>query len=185
MRSQLLIVGIITLITTSVHASIIQNQPRNGVIAFDTPLGVSTDLSKRQVGEHDYIFPVSNFPRITLPIGSNKDEVSLNVDTGSWLTHVPDVATNCTKCLLPDGKLGLYDANKSTTAVKTGQTVKSKFGTNSYYYGEGVIDDIWFEPNFKIPGTLFNDVQDIGSGFKTGLLGLAKPPKGAENENIV
>ncbi|KAI5965325.1 uncharacterized protein KGF55_001546 [Candida pseudojiufengensis] len=186
MRSpQLLIVGITTLITTSVHASIIQNQPRNGVIAFDTPLDVSTDLSKRQVGEHDYIFPVSNFPKLTIPIGSNKDVVQLSIDTGSWLTQVPDVASNCTECLLPNGKLGLYDANKSTTAVKTGQTLKSDFAPTHYYHGKGVVDDIWFAPNFKIPGTLFNDVQEISPLWHEGILGLSKPPKGSENQNIV
>ncbi|KAI5965324.1 uncharacterized protein KGF55_001545 [Candida pseudojiufengensis] len=186
MISHLYIVGVSALVATAVQASIIQNKPRDGVIALDMQFDSnSQDLIKRQVGEHDYSFPGTSLPKLVLPVGSNKDEVQLFVDTGSWLTQVPDVATNCAKCLLPDGKLGLYDANKSTTAVKTGQSLKSTFGSTAYFYGEGVIDDIWFDPDFKIPGTLFNDVHDIGSSWPYGILGLAKPPKGSENENIV
>ncbi|KAI5965320.1 uncharacterized protein KGF55_001541 [Candida pseudojiufengensis] len=186
MLSQLFSVGVSALLATSIQAGIIQNKPRDGVIALDMQMDYSqSDLSKRQVGEHDYFIKGNNWPKVILPIGSNKDEVLLTVDTGSWLTQVPDVSTDCTECLLPNGKLGLYDANKSTTAVKTGQTLKSTFSSTAYYYGQGVIDDIWFDPNFKIPGTLFNDVHDIGSSWPYGILGLSKPPKGSENENIV
>ncbi|KAI5950183.1 SAP98 [Candida jiufengensis] len=186
MFSQLLFVCVGALVATVVQASILQNEPRDGVIALDMQFDtVSTDLIKRQVGEHGYTFSIGSLPKITLPIGSNKDEVSLFVDTGSWLTQVPDVASKCDRCLLPNGKVGLYDVKKSTTAKKTGRILKSSFGTNAYFNGEGVIDDIWYGLNFKIPGTLFNDVKEIGSVWSNGILGLAKPPKGDENQNIV
>ncbi|KAI5965322.1 uncharacterized protein KGF55_001543 [Candida pseudojiufengensis] len=182
----LFIAGLSALIaTTTTLASIIQNKPRDGVLAFDMRTDYSSALTKRQVAQHDYFLPVKAFPKIVLQIGSNKDEVELDVDTGSWLVQIPDVATNCTTCLLPSGKLGLYNSNKSTTAVKTGKAMNSNFYKTAYYHGEGVIDDIWFGPNFKIPNTLFNDVQDIGSSWSFGILGLAKPPYGEDDLNIV
>ncbi|KAI5965318.1 uncharacterized protein KGF55_001539 [Candida pseudojiufengensis] len=185
MLSQLFTIGVSVLLVTSIQASITPNKPRDGVIALDMQMEYSSELMKRQVGEHDYFVTPNNWPKIVLPIGSNKDEVLLIVDTGSWLTQVPDVATNCTRCLLPNGKLGLYNSNTSTTAKKTGKKINSDFGGNAFFHGEGVIDDIWISSDFKVPNTLFNDVHDLGSLWPYGILGLAKPPTGEEYENIV
>ncbi|KAI5965321.1 uncharacterized protein KGF55_001542 [Candida pseudojiufengensis] len=185
MLSQLFSVGVSALLATSIQAGVIQNKPRDGVIALDMQMEYSSELMKRQVAEHDYFVTPNNWPKVVLPIGSNKDEVELVVDTGSWLLQVPDVATNCTKCLLPNGKLGLYNSNTSTTANKTGKPINFGFGANAYYHGEWVVDDVWFGPNFKIPNTLFNDATEIGSLWPYGILGLSKPTKGDENQNIV
>ncbi|KAI5952673.1 hypothetical protein KGF54_003540 [Candida jiufengensis] len=180
MLNNLITVG--ALFAVIANATLIQNQPRNGVVTLDLGLSGASDLEKRQIGETDAF--TSSYFKTIIEVGSNRDQVLVTIDTGSWLTQIPDVSTNCTKCLLPNGKLGLYNSNKSTTAVRTGKSARSTFHANAYYYGEGVLDDIWFGSNFKIPNVLFNDVSDIGSTWPFGLLGLAPAPKGSENENV-
>ncbi|KAI5952675.1 hypothetical protein KGF54_003542 [Candida jiufengensis] len=167
------------------NASLIYNQPRDGVIALDLVLPTNDHLEKRQIGETDYFLKGKNFPKAVVQVGSNKDPVLLVVDTGSWGVQVPDVSSNCSTCLLPNGEVGLYNSSKSTTIERTGEPFRIKFYSDAYYYGEGVIDDIWLDSNFKIPEVLLNDVNDIGKGWPFGLLGLAKPPKGSEYQNVV
>ncbi|KAI5952674.1 hypothetical protein KGF54_003541 [Candida jiufengensis] len=183
MLNNLITVG--ALFAVFANASLIHNQPRDGVITLDLVLPTNEDLEKRQIGETDYFLKGTNWPKAVVQVGSNKDSVLLVVDTGSWLVQVPDISSNCSACLLPNGEVGLFNSNKSTTIERTGKPFKSKFDQNAYYYGEAVIDDIWLGSNFKIPKVLFNDVSDIGKGWPYGLLGLAKPPKGSENENVV
>ncbi|KAI5952671.1 hypothetical protein KGF54_003538 [Candida jiufengensis] len=169
------LITISTLFVATINAIFIQNQPRNGVVTLDFELASVPGLDKRQIAELDSFTDL--YFKSIVEVGSNRDPVLLFLDTGSWLTQIPDVSTNCTKCLLPNGKPGLFNSNKSTTAVRTGNPARSTFYKGAaYFYGEYVLDDVWFASNFKIPKVLFNDVSEIGPTWPFGILGLISKP---------
>ncbi|EMG48906.1 Aspartyl protease, putative (Secreted aspartyl protease, putative), partial [Candida maltosa Xu316] len=113
----------------------------------------------------------------TIYVGSNEDRVKLQIDTGSWLTHIIDTQGICDHC---DGN-GRYNSSASTTVQRLGKPYASYFRPGDYYKGESVIDIVNFG-GVKFP---FNfDDSTNSSGSINGLLGLARPPTN-ENQSFV
>ena len=160
------VLSLICLAIITNAAVVKRDEPK--VIRMDVKQGVS-ELVKRGDATGSSELTQVFYSYADLKIGSNKDPVSLSIDTGSWLTHIFDSNVTCSGCK----NTGLYNSSQSSTVVKLGKRGQSFFGAHAYYIGELVSDSIQIG-DLNVPEVLFNDVHNT-SGFANGILGLAKP----------
>ncbi|RCK58933.1 Candidapepsin-1 [Candida viswanathii] len=148
------------------------------VIKMDLYDGSS--LAKRDADYGSSNVIIAGYMLTEVKVGSNKDAVTLILDTGSWLTQIFDSNVTCPSC---KGH-GLYNSSASTSVVKSGKHEYSGFGGDSHFAGESAKEDFYLgEGDFKVSNVTFNDVYD-SKGFGYGILGLALPPSDALDENL-
>ncbi|CAI5760820.1 unnamed protein product [Candida verbasci] len=172
-----LVLAIFLAITSSAFAI----TKKNGLSYISMPVHKRSDLEKRDLvqGTTETDLPQS-FYYTTIQVGSNKDDVALMVDTGSWASNIltPNVTCSHGNCT----KFGNYDPTKSTSAKIIGTSHIENFGYNYIYTGTTVIDDVYFN-GVKIPNYLFASVYN-NTAWPAGLFGFSKPPKSETNMSI-
>lgn len=114
---------------------------------------------------------------ISLEIGSNKQPVYVQIDTGSSDLWVVDASQGGS----PDG--GVYDPSKSNTYHKTDEefsiTYQDQTGSSGYY----VTDDIWLPDGSRIKQVQFGDTTK--SSTAPGVLGIGFTSNEALDEGEV
>ncbi|KAI5950205.1 hypothetical protein KGF57_004372 [Candida theae] len=104
-----------------------------------------------------------------LKLGSNKQEVSVVIDTGSWLLNIPQAGSQChgTKCLPKYA----FDPNESTTFKNLSKFAKSTYGADPVYVsGFQSTDDFYYEDGKKLPNFEFTLLNH--SFFEEGTFGI-------------
>ncbi|KAI5950207.1 hypothetical protein KGF57_004374 [Candida theae] len=106
-----------------------------------------------------------------LKLGSNKQEVSVMIDTGSSLLNIPQTGSQCLGGECANGVA--FDPNESTTFKNLSKFTKGYYGGGGAVYVTGFqsTDDFYFDGGKKLPNFEFTLLNH--TFYARGLLGIA------------
>lgn len=125
----------------------------------------STTIVKRSGTENGVLDNEQLFYITYIELGSNKQKIGVDIDTGSSDLWVPDVS------LAGQGvaQFGTYDPSQSSSSQDTGNSFQIQYGDGSTTQGEFYTDEITFG-SAVLQGFQFADATTATPG--TGILGI-------------
>ncbi|CAI5759591.1 unnamed protein product [Candida verbasci] len=123
-----------------------------------------TTFAKRDIISADFADPNLIYS-IEVKVGSNKDPVRLQFDTGSFDAHVVDIDVLCNnQCQ----NLGTFDSNESTSLVRLNRNITSNYGLSSV--GETVLAGELVKDDFTIGDITIKQFPFVDDNYINGRL---------------